>query len=86
VPRATPGSASSVCAAGISLDFPAMPGEPLGSTSMWASTSAVSVANALSTGAAVRSWKPSKLPRSVLPSSAMLPYPGVERAACSRAA
>ena len=42
-PRATPSSASSVCAAGISLDVSAM--------SMWASTSAVSVANALSTWA-----------------------------------
>ena len=39
-PGATPSSASSVCAAGISLDLLA--------TSMWASTSAVSVANALS--------------------------------------
>ncbi len=40
-PGVRPSSASSVCAAGISLDFSAM--------SMWASTSAVSVANALST-------------------------------------
>ncbi len=40
-PRATPSSASSVCAAGISLDFSAM--------SICASTKAVSVANALST-------------------------------------
>ena len=40
-PSATPSSANSACAAGISLDFSAM--------SMCASTSAVSVANALST-------------------------------------
>ena len=40
-PSATPSSASSACAAWISLDFPAM--------STWASTRAVSVANALST-------------------------------------
>ena len=77
-PLATPGSASSVCAAGISLDFSAM--------SICASTGAVSVANALSTCAAARSWKLSKLPRGVLPPSAMLPYPAVARAACNRAA
>ena len=41
VSRARPSSANSACAAGISLDFSAM--------SIWASTSAVSVANALST-------------------------------------
>jgi hypothetical protein len=50
------------------------------------STRAVSVANAPSTWAAARSWKWSKLPRSVLPSSARLPRPGVARAAWSRAA
>ena len=78
VPSATPSSARRVCAAGVSLDFSA--------TSTWASTSAVPVANALSTCAAARSLNLSKLPRSVLPSSAMLPCPGVARAACSRAA
>ena len=70
-PQATPSSASSAWAAGISLAFSAM--------STWASTSAVSVAKALSTCAAARSWNWSKLPRSVLPSSAMLPFPGVAR-------
>ncbi len=71
-----------------------MSGEPLGSMSICASISAVSVANALSTCAAARSLNLSKpgeplgstLPRSVLPSRATLPCPGVVRAACSRAA
>lgn len=40
----------------------------------------------LSTWAAARSRKLSKLPRSVLPSRAMVPCPGVARAACSSAA
>ena len=70
-PGVMPSSASRACAAGISLDLSAM--------SMCASTSAVSVANALSTWAAARSLNLSKLPRSILPSSAMLPCPGVAR-------
>src|SRR4051795_13031571 len=77
-PSATPSSVSSICAAGISFDF--------SSISTWARMRDVSVANALSTWLAARSRKLSKLPRSVLPSSAMLPLPGVARAACSRAA
>ena len=72
-----PSSASRACAAGISLDFSAM--------SMCASTSAVSVANALSTWAALRSLNLSKLPRGVLPSNAMLPCLGETRAARSSA-
>src|SRR3954452_20729618 len=72
-PSPTPSSASSVCAAGISLDFSA--------TSTWASTSDVSVANALSTWMAARPWKLSKLPRSVLPSIPMRAFPGAARAA-----
>src|SRR5271165_7439885 len=46
---ATPSAGSKVCAAGISLDFSAM--------STWASTRAVSVANALNIWAAARSLK-----------------------------
>jgi hypothetical protein len=85
VPRGTPSSARSACAAGISLDFSAI--------STWASTRDVSVANALNTWAtehakegAARSRKLSKLPRSVLPSRAMLACPGVAHAVCRRAA
>src|SRR5271157_3456654 len=72
-PSASPSSASNFCAAGISFDFSAI--------SICASTSAVSVAKALNTWAAARSRKLSKLPRRVLPSSAMLPCPEVARAA-----
>jgi hypothetical protein len=55
--RARPSPASRACTAGISLDSSAM--------SMCASTSAVSVASALSTWAAAQSLNWSKLPRSV---------------------
>src|SRR5271168_39184 len=56
-------SSISFCTAGISLD--------LSSISMWARTSAVSTANAVSTCLALASLKLSKLPFSVLPSNAM---------------
>ena len=78
LPGATPSSASRAWAAGISLDFSAM--------SACARTSAVSVAKALSIWAAARSWNASKLPRRVLPSSAMLPWPGLAQDAWSCAA
>src|SRR5271154_5687961 len=64
-------SSISFCTAGISLD--------LSSISMWARTSAVSTANAVSTCLALASLKLSKLPFSVLPSNAMTRVWGARR-------
>src|SRR5712671_2368186 len=78
---ATSSSSSSFCTAGISLDF--------SSISICASTSAVSVAKALSICLALASLKASKLPLSALPSSAKTRVPAAasllfRSAACSR--